>query len=419
MKNQPPIIIPDSIPVVPISTIYSANGVPMHSLVVEGDVVRVSFVFKAGTSRQSIDFSASATLNLLSEGSRDMDAQRIAEELDFYGSHFDVTIDRDYSVVTFCALSKFFEPTMAIASQILLHPIFPQSEIEVYCAKRKEALTLERTKVAFRSRELFAQALFGSDHPYGFSSGVEKYDALRRDDVVEFYQRFYTASNCFVVMSGRVDEAVLDSVDALVSQMPCGIQQNIVIPSAHPTIHIFEQQKGAVQSAIRMGLPFFNRNHPDYIAMQVLTTVLGGYFGSRLIDNLRQKHGYTYGVFAAMINLDEAGYMAIGTEVAVEATDDAVKQIFIEIERLRTEIVGQQELQTVKNIMAGEVMRILDGPFGIADVAIENIQNEHDNSYTSAFIEQVKNITAERLLQVAQKYLSPTEIVTVIVGEKS
>ena len=151
--------------------------------------------------------------------------------------------------------------------------------------------------------------------------------------------------------------------------------------------------------------------------MQVLSTVLGGYFGSRLMQNLREHNGFTYGVFSAMVNFQQAGYLAIATQVGAEVTEQALQEINNEIELLRTQPVTEEELQLVKNIMAGEMMRILDGPFGIADVTTENILCGFDNSHIQHNLERIRQTTPEEILSLAQRYLAPEDLVTVVVGD--
>ena len=153
--------------------------------------------------------------------------------------------------------------------------------------------------------------------------------------------------------------------------------------------------------------------------MQVLSTLLGGYFGSRLMQNLRERNGYTYGVFSAMVNFQQTGYLAIATQVGQEVTEDALMQIANEIDRLRQEPVEEQELALVKNIMAGEMMRILDGPFGIADVTTENILCGFDNSQIGRNLELIRNTTPEEILSLAQRYLEPEKLVKVVAGDFS
>lgn len=417
MDNRPEIYIPDNISLGNAEHRTLSGGVELWTMPADAEVVRVSFVFHAGSTRQRVPFSASATANLLSEGSENMTSLEISQLMDFYGSYFDASIDRDYAIITFCALGKFFGETMRIAREMLLYPAFDEKEIRTYCLKRKQKLFIERSKPAFQSRELFAQSLFGEEHPYGFSSQAENYDKLTRGDIVDFYERFYTASNCFVVCSGAIDDGVIAEIDSLVGGLRrSDLPVKDALPEPEPVRYAFRKNDGALQSAIRIGTLLFPRSHPHFIPMQVVATILGGYFGSRLVHNLREERGYTYGVFAGMVNFDSAGYLAIATEVASEVTDDAIEQIFAEVERLRTDLVAGEELAMVKNIMAGEVMRILDGPFGIADITIENIQNGTDNGYLNEFLSVVKSITPEQVRSTAEKYLAREHFTTVVVG---
>ncbi len=394
------------------------NGVKLYTLSSdEFEVLRVSFVFGAGSVHQPRPFAATATANMMSEGSDSMTAHEIAEQLDYYGSYFDVNVDRDYSYFSFCSLSKFVEPTLKVAEQILLHPIFPEGELRTYCNKRKQRLRIEREKVEVKAREEFAKSLFGESHPYGISSPEGAYDTLRREDLVEIYDRLYCAENCFVVCSGRVGEAEMAIVERVAGALRSGGEvARAEFPEAVQREFHLVEQPDAVQSSIRIGRRLFTRSHPDFVGMQMLATALGGYFGSRLMQSLREQRGYTYGVMSAMVNFAEEGYFAIATQVGVEVTREAVELIIDEIERLRSELIGEEELEMVRRIMVGEIMRILDGPFGVADVTIENILCGGDNSRIAEGVERIESYTPQELMQLATRYLDPSDMVCVVSG---
>lgn len=417
MKIQPDIVTPTSVVMPRAMRRTTANGVDIYTLNTDDfEVVRFTFVFRAGTSMQHKPFTASATANMLGEGSTSMNAQEIAEKLDFYGSYFDVNIDRDYAYISFCSLSKFFDPTAQVAREIIMNPRFPDKELEVYRSKRKQSLKIERKKIDVQSRELFAQALFGKSHPYGQSANEDCYDDLSRDDLIELYNRLYTAENCFIVCSGRIDEHVMQEIESMAMEMRSGLRADVNLPKTETTYFTRESVDGALQSSIRIGRLLFPRTHRDFVGMQVVAAVLGGYFGSRLMQNLREEHGYTYGVMAAMVNFEHEGYLAIATQVGKEHTEDALKQIYLEIERLATELIDEDELQMVKNVMIGEILRILDGPFGIADVTIENIMCKMDNSATEQSVASIVAITPEDIRNLAAKYLKREDIIEVVVG---
>ena len=417
IRQQPDIVIPRSVEMPPSRLTHAKNGVRIYTLSSDDfEVVRFTFVFKAGSSMQTKAFAASSTANMLGEGSTSLTAQEIAERLDFYGSYFDVNIDRDYSYISFCTLKKFFEPTLAVAREILLHPAFPEREFEVYRQKRKQSLTIERKKVDMQSRELFAEALFGSNHPYGISTHEDEYDNLTTEILREHYDTLYTAENAFVVCSGNIDDKVYAEIEALASELHSGASPSVEFPKAQTTHYMEHNIESALQSSVRVGRLLFPRTHPDFVGMQVVAAILGGYFGSRLMQNLREEHGYTYGVMAAMVNFEQEGYLAIATQVAREKREEAIREIYFEIERLRHELISEEELQMVKNVMIGEILRILDGPFGIADVTIENIMCGMDNSATEQSVQRIFSITPEEVKHLAEKYLKRDDLVVVVAG---
>ena len=394
------------------------NGIDLYMLPSDDfEVLRISFVFRAGSAAQQVPFSASAAANLLAEGSRGMTGAEIAEQLDYYGSWYDVNLDRDYAYINFATLSKFFDRTLAVAEQILLDPTFPEEELRSYCAKRRQRLAIERTKVDVQAREAFAKALFGARHPYGISSDEAEYDRLTRDAVVAFHTAHYTAENCVVVCSGRIGAHERQAIASLAERIP---QRAAAAPAVFPepqTTHaVFVEHPGAVQSSLRIGRLLFPRQHPDFVGMQVVATALGGYFGSRLMQNLREEHGYTYGAVAAMVNFERAGYFAVATQVGTDVTREALREIFHEIERLGEEPMSEEELRLVRNMMIGEMMRVLDGPFGIADVTIENILCGTDNTTIGENIRRIRRITPEEVRQLARRYLCREELVTVVAG---
>ena len=424
MRPVPNIITPELNDVPEYRLAAECNGVPVFAVECnEYDVVRVTFFFRAGTSLQHVPFAASATANMLSEGTagdKPMTSQQIAEQLDYYGSYFDVNIDRDYVYINFCMLSRFLVQTLAVAKDILLQPSYPEDELRTYAAKRRQRLTIERLRVDTLAREELARCLFGSDHPYGRISPAEAYDTLTRYDLMEHYRRCYTAERCMVVCSGRIDSSVVESVNRIVAQLPHDDSSSAApeFPVPVTTHESFIEHPDAVQSSLRVARRLFPRTHPDFVGMQVVATALGGYMGSRLMQNLRERNGFTYGAVAAMVNFEREGYFAVSTQVDANVTRQAVDEIYAEIERLRCEPMPAGELEMVRNMMLGEMMRILDGPFGLADVAIENILCSNPNSVLLRNMQEIRTITPERIRTLAERYLPREELITVIAGRK-
>lgn len=415
----PDIVIPSSVEVPPFSVTDTPKGGKIYHVDASDlDLLRISVVFRAGTRYQTHPFVASATVNMLAEGTASRSSAEIAETLDYYGMYYNVSIDRDYSVVTVCCLNRFLDKALSLLSDILTEPVFPEDELAIYASKRKQSLTVERTKVDVMASELFWRSVYGPEHPYGRTSSENGYDTLTSDMLRGFFRKHYNIDNCFTVVSGKIEPGFIERISEVTDALPHGARVSDRLPAPHSVAAATTDKPEALQAAIRMGRVLFKSDHPDYIAMQVVATVLGGYFSSRLVQNLREDKGYTYGAWAQVGCMEDSGYIAIATQVAAEHTDEAVGEIFREIERLRTEPVPVEELDMVKSVMIGEMMRILDGPFGICDVVIENVQSGDDNGRIKKIVEKINGTTPEDIMRVARLYLQKEDITTVTVGGK-
>ncbi len=404
-----------------VHTTDCSNGVQLHTInTAQASVVRVTLVFEGGSSSQSKPFEAAATISMLSEGSTKLTSLQIAERLDFYGIFFEHSIDRDYTYLTVATLTKYLDRALDILKQITLSPAFPAKELDVYKSKKKQALLIQRSKPSFIARERFISELFGKDHPYGRVNSHDAYDDLTVDDLQQYYRANIGSNTCFAVASGEITDEVQQQLEHYISQLPenkpqLSLSPPMVTPSVEQQIHRIERE-GATQSCIRMGTLLFNNSHPDYIPMQMVAMVLGGYFGSRLVQNLRETHGYTYGAHASMINLKHAGYLALATDVHAAHSQDALKQIEVEISRLQQSQITDNELHSAISHTTGELLRLVDGPFGIADIVIENIQSKKPYDYLQYFLDSINDLTPQHIESIAQKHLCNEKIITVVVG---
>ena len=413
----PDMVIPSAVDVPSFELTTTPEGGRIYHMNVSNlDLLRISVVFRAGVRYQSHPFTASATVGMLAEGTSGYTSEKLAEMMDYYGLYYNTSIDRDYSIVTVCCLNKFLDEALLVLYQMLTSPLFPQKELGIYASKRKQSLTVERTKVDVLAAELFWKSLYGEDHPYGRSSSESAYDTLTREMLRDFFSRYYTLENSFVVVSGKIELGFVERISEVVDRMPHGSRAFNTLPAPCSVRKAAIEKPDALQTAVRMGRVLFKSDHPDYVPMQVAATVLGGYFSSRLVQNLREDKGYTYGAWAQVGCSEDSGYIAISTQVAAEHAHDAVREILREIERLRTEPVPKEELDMVRSVMIGEMMRILDGPFGICDVAIENIQNGADNGRINRIVETINATTPEDIMRVANIYLGSGDITTVTVG---
>jgi len=243
---------------------------------------------------------------------------------------------------------------------------------------------------------------------------------MTRDTILDFYRSHYHSGNCTIVVSGSLPL----NIHATLNKHFGGVWGNVVpvakdfVPFRGTTEqkHLIRKDD-AIQSAIRIGRVLFNKTHPDYFKFQVLNTVLGGYFGSRLMANIREDKGYTYGIGSGLSSLVHGGYFFISTEVGADVSKDALKEIYKEIGLLREELVGAEELETVRNYILGQFLRSVDGPFALADKfkAVWEFGLGYD--YFDRYFEAVKTITAKEIRDMANQYLQEKDLIECVAGK--
>jgi predicted Zn-dependent peptidase len=262
--------------------------------------------------------------------------------------------------------------------------------------------------------------LFGEGHPYTLGLKAEDFEDISLNDFVDFYQKHYHAKNCEIHLAGQFPDEVIQQLN----QHLGGNDWNgtaVETPQfqARPATNKPERvhKDGAIQSAIRMGKLLVDKKHPDYFGLQILVTILGGYFSSRLMLNIREDKGYTYGIGANFISLNQAGYLLIATEVDKSYEEATRNEITCEIERLQNEPVPADELERVRQYLTGEFLREFDGPFAL-EQAFRNLHDFGlDYSFYDNYHQAIQTVTAAELQELAQKYLQTDSLYTVIAGQ--
>jgi len=310
--------------------------------------------------------------------------------------------------------------TLPVIKDILTNSIFPQKELDTYIRNQQQKLQVSLQKNDVVARRNFNKALYG-DTIYGFGANAADYKTLHREDMLEHYSQMYQPSNCTIIIAGKIEQQTIDLLSETFgdnwrnSTQKTDTAQPAIQPSAEH--FYFTEKPDALQSAIRMGMPLINRRHPDFPSVQVLNTVLGGYFGSRLMANIREDKGYTYGIGSGLSSLKHAGAMFIATEVGADVCQAAVTEIEKEINILKTEPVPHEELALVKNYLLGSLLGSLENVFSHADKFKNLYFAGLDYDYYDRYTETVKTITSDDLLALANKYLDFDKFYKVIVGK--
>ncbi|MDB3887394.1 insulinase family protein [bacterium] len=393
--------------------IYSVNGGSQ-------DLVKIDFIFDAGSYYQPKSLISSFTSSLIKEGSKNYTAKQIAEGIDNYGAFLQTEHNYDTAVVTLYTLNKHLEKVLPIVSDIILHPTFNENEFNIYKNNASEKFKTSSEKVSFLARQEFAKILFGENNNYGKVATSDSYNQLSKNDLIDFHNNHYSLQDCTIILSGKTT----DKHHQLLNQYFGGVKSKTTTDVTFQPIAETKRtetllfKENALQSAIRIGKIVPNQTHEDFSGLKILNTILGGYFGSRLMNNIREDKGYTYGINSGIISLQNTGYFYIGTEVGTEVTSDALKEIYKEIDILQNQLVSENELELVKNYMLGKILKSCDGPFNMASLLEDVLAYNQNFDYYNNFIERVKSINATEVRDLAQQYLGKESLIEIVAGKK-
>ena len=403
------------------STEMLSNEQTIHCINVGNqELIRLEFIFSNSVWDEHNPLAGMAVNHLLNEGTSRYSAEELAEKIDYYGAFFQTDFNVDYSSITLYTLNKHLKQVLPVFFDILTDADFPERELKTFIENQQQRLRVNLEKNDFVARRKFNKALFGHS-VYGFESQCEDYEQLNRSVLQMYYREVYRPDNCTILLAGKVDQGVLDVINDFMPWKKVyhnPIKINAVATSSSLDKSIFIEKEDVLQSAIRLGMPFVNRNHPDFSALQILNTVLGGYFGSRLMKNVREDKGYTYGIGSAIVSLKHAGYFFIASEVGANVCSSAIDEIYKEIELLKTTLIDKNELNLVRNYLLGSILGSLENAFSHADKFKNIYLNGLTYDYYRNHIKTIHTISAEHLQSLAQRYWNRTDFYEVVVGKK-
>ena len=383
------------------------------------EVLKIELLFLGGRWLETKPLVSRTAIYMLSEGTQTHTSAEIAERVDYFGATLKINDTLDYVSISLYTLTKYLPDLMPLLMEILLHPTFPQKELDTYIENKIQNLIVELDKNETLAYRILTENIFGNTHPYGYNSTAEAYKNITTDDLKAFWKDNFTAKNALLTISGKFSTKIVENICNEMQKLPTGEQKlpNITHQFPNTAGQIYKETKPhSLQTAVRIGQRTFNRQHPDFAGLFMLNMVLGGYFGSRLMTNIREDKGYTYGIYSSLDNLLHAGYWYIGMEVGKEVAEDAMQEILIECNKLREELIPEEELEMVRNYTMGAILTQLDGSFATMEVLrslhIENLPNE----YLSNFINTITTITPAQLKTLAETYLQEKNYYQVIIG---
>lgn len=400
-----------------------SNGIDLFTVAAGSqEIVKIEFIFRAGMYQQPASLIASTTNTLLETGTRSFNANALSDGIDFFGSFLELQVEQDFASLTLYSLNKYIDESLKFVEEIIKYPTFPEDEFSIHINNKRQKHAINTQKVSVLARRKFSELLFGPTHPYGVDVTDKDFDRVSLAEVRAFFEKYYSFRNCTIVASGNLPSDLATRLDRFFGRDQWG-QVNFhpgpgtIAPQTTSQQKHFIHKEDAIQSAIRIGRVLFNKTHPDYFKFQVLNTILGGYFGSRLMANIREDKGYTYGIGSGVNNLVHSGVFYISTEVGADVAKEAVAEIYKEIRLLREELVDSEELETVRNYILGNFLRSVDGPFALADKfkAIWEFGLNYD--FFDRYFDAVKTVTAQEIRDLANTYLREEDLLECVVGK--
>ncbi|QEC53715.1 putative Zn-dependent peptidase [Anseongella ginsenosidimutans] len=375
----------------------------------DADVVRIEFIFPHTGWEAEQPLVNRALAGMLLEGTAKHTAAEIAETIDFYGAFLNADNGADHTIVTLHSLNKQLQHTLPLVKEVLTEAVFPAAELEVFSRNSLQKLQVSLEKNEFQARRAFNAAVFGGNSPYGYSVEPSDFEKIDRQALIRRYHEQFSPANCIIIVSGKAGTSVPAEVERLFGNgdwpaMPVPAYEPVLqpgLPGKYPV-----EIPGSLQSAIRIGKPAITKAHPDYAELQVLNTVLGGYFGSRLMANIREDKGYTYGIGSGLHSFRNSGLFFIATEVGAEVREKALQEIYLEMDRLRNDLIPGKELDLVRNYLLGSFLGSLENVFSHADKLKNLLLSGLDYTYYDRYFEAIRDVKPERLRELAGSLFS-------------
>ncbi len=394
------------------------NGVEVYSINAGSeDVMMIEWVFNAGNWFEETNLQAATTNFLLKNGTSTKTAFQVNEHFEYYGAYLNRNCYAETANLSLHCLNRHLSELLPVVREILTDSVLPDEEIATYKQIMQQRLDVSLKKCDFVAGRLIDAYLFGENHPYGKYSKYEYYEALQREQLLQFYKKYYQQGKFVIFMAGILPANAEQLLNQYFGDLPVTAyehNQMAIEPVSEKKFRVINDPNG-VQGAIRMARPFPNRHHPDFPKVQVLNNIFGGFFGSRLMSNVREDKGYTYGIYSYLMNqVFESGWM-ISTEAGKDVCEATVAEVYKEMEILRNEKVDEEELMLVRNYMMGSILGDLDGPFHIINRWKTLILNGLDENYFYHSMNIIRTISADELQQLAQKYLDPESFYELVV----
>jgi zinc protease len=368
---------------------------------------------------------ASLTASMMSEGTKTRDGEAISNAQQLLGTSININIGSENGSLAFQSTTKKFPQALDVLTDMLLNSRFPQDALERLRAQRLVALTQAKDQPAAIATRVFARILYGDSHPFGQNVTEESLKAITRDDIVVFHKVYFRPGRALITVVGDVNPAsVRATIEKSLAGWPRGGDKPAfsypALPSPHPMTIFLVDKPGAAQSTFAIGNPGPPRNTPDYDALQVMNTILGGMFQSRLNANIREEKGYSYGVNSSFAYGKGPGAFRAGGDMVSAKSDAALVEFMNELRGIGgARPVTDDELKTAKDSLIQRLPGTFESVQSVNNAIVSLWTQGLPDNYYRQYISRISAVKKEDVVRVAKQYIDLEHLTIVIVGDRA
>ena len=399
----------------PKEYLVSENCSMFHMKDVTDETVRLDLYFDAGKIRGKSGI-ASFVNGVLLSGTAKKTTNEINEIINGLGGFYNSGVSSENAVISIYCLREHLIEIFDTILDAIQHLSFDEKEVREFLSDVKQQFKINSEKVNYLAQRAFQQELFNNDARYSSVITKEDIENVKIDDLKSFHKEHYLKGLSKIVLVGNIEEKEVNYIIDATKSMALNHLPEFSESLKNKPGKTLVKKKDAIQSAIRVGKILFNKKHEDYLDFLMLNTILGDYFGSRLMSNIREDKGYTYGIGSMMAELEENGYFLVATEVGHKVKEETLTEIQKEFKRLQTELVPKEELKLVQNYMLGQLLKSADGPYAMMDLFLSAEAQDLDLDLYNKAIQKIQEITPDRIQELAKKYLNWEDFTVVVAG---
>ncbi len=393
------------------------NGVELN--IVKGGsapLLKMEMIYNAGSKYQSQPLVASLAFDILKDGSENLNGKAFKEAVNGLGVYYGMDISKDFGTLSFYVLERNLKPLLAIIKDVITKPNLPESEFNRLRSKQKNDFLIDCEKTGFLARQKFAEVLF-NESQYAKVAHDDDFDKVDYQMSVEFIQSNIVEAPFKMLVSGNLSSDSEKELKSFIEDLSIKQKgEKKVVSSPKPLLGEHTIKKDSEQCSVMLGKIMPDKTHQDIHKISITNTLFGGYFGSRLMQNIREDKGWTYGIHSSMLNYENATSLVISADVLKDKGEATVLEIKKEIETLQNELIPTKELEVLKNYLKGKLLKSFDGAFEQVDRFFSVDSFGLDWSFYDRYIQTLETIQPNDIQEMAKTYFKWEDFVIVKAG---